>query len=86
MDQDHQPVLVGRVKGLVEHEGLQFRDLDGDGVVSPYEDWRLPVSVRVSDLVGRMTLSEKAGLMLLTSQFIGGNDRPRHFSCRRSFW
>ena len=75
-----QPALSARVKRLVDHEGLQFRDLDGDGVVSPYEDWRLPVIVRVADLVGRMTLSEKAGLMLLTSQFIGGSDRLRHFN------
>jgi beta-glucosidase len=80
MKHDDQPVLIGRVRGLVEHDGLQFRDLDGDGVVSPYEDWRLPVSVRVSDLVSRMTLSEKAGLLLLTSQFIGGSDRLRHFN------
>ncbi len=80
MTRNHQPVLSGRVKGLVDHDGLQFRDLDSDGVVSPYEDWRLPVSVRVADLVGRMTLSEKAGLMLLTSQFIGGSDRLRHFN------
>ncbi len=80
MTLNQQPVLGGRVKGLIEHEGQQFRDLDGDGVISPYEDWRLPVAVRVADLVGRMTLSEKAGLMLLTSQFIGADDRFRNFN------
>jgi beta-glucosidase len=76
----HQPLLSQRVKAPIDHDGLQFRDLDGDGVVSPYEDWRLPVSDRVADLVGRMTLSEKAGLMLLTSQFIGANDRFKNFN------
>jgi beta-glucosidase len=80
MTSSYQPTLNGRVKGLVGHDGLQFRDLDGDGVVSPYEDWRLPVSERVADLVGRMTLAEKAGLMLLTSQFIGGSERFGNFN------
>jgi beta-glucosidase len=75
-----QPTLSSRVKGLIDHDGLQFRDLDGDGIVSPYEDWRLPVTIRVADLVGRMTLPEKAGLMLLTSQFIGGSDRLPFFN------
>jgi beta-glucosidase len=75
-----QPVLSQRVRDLIEFEGLQFRDLDGDGVVSAYEDWRLPVSDRVADLVRRMTLSEKAGLMLLTSQFIGADDRFKNFN------
>lgn len=80
MTRTQQPTLSARVNALIDHDGLQFRDLDGDGVVSPYEDWRLPVSVRVADLVGRMTLSEKAGLMLLTSQFIGADDRFRNFN------
>ncbi len=49
---------------MIRHEGEWFRDLDHDGQVSPYEDWRLPVEVRARDLVGRMTLAEKVGLML----------------------
>lgn len=43
-----------------------FRDLNGNGVMDPYEDPRLPVAERVADLVGRMTLAEKAGLMIHT--------------------
>jgi beta-glucosidase len=50
-----QPLIV---------DGEQFRDLDHDGQLAPYEDWRLPTDVRVADLVGRMTLAEKAGCML----------------------
>ena len=48
----------------IQHEGQWFRDLDHDGRVSPYEDWRLPVAVRARDLAARMTLEEKVGLML----------------------
>lgn len=51
-------------QGAIHHEGQWFRDLDHDGQVSPYEDWRLPVEVRARDLLGRMTLAEKVGVML----------------------
>jgi beta-glucosidase len=46
---------------------LSFKDLNRNGVLDPYEDWRLPVAKRVADLVSRMTLEEKAGLMQITS-------------------
>lgn len=62
-----QPRLGARVKPTVELDGLLFRDLDGDGRLSPYEDWRLLARERAADLVGRMTLEEKAGLMLIDS-------------------
>ncbi|MEY2882638.1 MAG: hypothetical protein RL490_362 [Pseudomonadota bacterium] len=48
----------------IKHEGHWFRDLDHDGRVSSYEDWRLPVDVRAQDLLSRMTMAEKAGLMM----------------------
>jgi beta-glucosidase len=44
-------------------DGLTFRDLDHDGVLAPYEDHRLSSAMRADDLLGRMTLSEKAGTM-----------------------
>ena len=40
-----------------------FRDLNGNGRLDPYEDTRRPVDERVDDLLGQMTLEEKAGLM-----------------------
>ena len=48
----------------IQHEGHMFVDLDHDGVVAPYEDWRLPAAERARDLLGRMTLAEKVGQML----------------------
>ncbi|MCB1643805.1 MAG: glycoside hydrolase family 3 protein [Pseudomonadales bacterium] len=48
----------------IDLDGLRFRDLDHDGVLAPYEDWRLPPEVRVADLLGRMTLDEKVGVLL----------------------
>ena len=40
-----------------------FRDLNHNGTMEPYEDPGRPVAERVEDLVGRMTLEEKAGLL-----------------------
>ena len=60
-----QPKLQTRTVSTVEHEGLKFKDLNKNGKVDPYEDWRLTPQQRSEDLVGRMTLEEKAGMMLI---------------------
>ena len=36
------------------------RDLNKNGTIEPYENWRLPVGVRVRDLMSRMSKTEKA--------------------------
>jgi beta-glucosidase len=58
-----QPVLGSR-SGAILAVGLKFRDLDRDGRLSPYEDWRLDAARRAADLTARMTLDEKAGAMM----------------------
>ncbi|WP_377644269.1 glycoside hydrolase family 3 protein [Oryzobacter terrae] len=47
-------------------EGVAFRDLNGNGVMDPYEDPRLAPEARVEDLLGRLSLEEKVGLMFQT--------------------
>ncbi|MFI6343956.1 glycoside hydrolase family 3 C-terminal domain-containing protein [Streptomyces sp. NPDC050560] len=44
------------------------RDLNKNGTVEPYEDWKLPVAQRVDDLLGRMTPEEKAYQMFYNVQ------------------
>ena len=51
---------------LTSPEGVEYRDLNGNGQMDPYEDPRRPVDERVEDLLGRMSLEEKAGLMFQT--------------------
>ena len=45
-------------------DGLAFKDLNKNGKLDKYEDWRLPVSERVKDLASQMSLEQIAGLML----------------------
>ena len=47
-------------------DGTVFRDLNGNGIMDPYENPALPVAERVEDLLGRLSLEEKAGLMFHT--------------------
>jgi beta-glucosidase len=47
--------------------GLKFKDLNKNGQLDPYEDWRLPVDVRAKDLAGRMSIEQIAGLMLYSA-------------------
>ncbi|MDP3912503.1 MAG: glycoside hydrolase family 3 N-terminal domain-containing protein [Bacteroidota bacterium] len=43
---------------------LAFKDLNKNGTVDPYEDWRLPVDERAKDLATKMSVEQIAGLML----------------------
>jgi beta-glucosidase-like glycosyl hydrolase len=47
-------------------EGVEYRDLNGNDRMDPFEDPRLPVESRVDDLLGRLSLEEKVGLMFQT--------------------
>ena len=47
-------------------DGTRFRDLNGNGVMDPYEDPRLTPEERTADLLARLSLEEKAGLMFQT--------------------
>ena len=62
-----QPKIEARVAPLLKVDGMTFKDLNRNGVLDPYEDWRLPIDRRVADLVSRMTMEEKAGLMFHAS-------------------
>lgn len=59
-----QPVLVARSAPTLTVDGLHFKDLNRNGRLDVYEDWRKSPAKRADDLVKQMTLSEKAGLMM----------------------
>lgn len=62
-----QPYVEVRSARIIEVEGLRFRDLNHNGQVDAYEDWRLTPSERAADLTARMNLHEKAGLLVHAS-------------------
>ena len=68
-----QSQLDARSLSVVSVEGHQFKDHNKNGSLDPYEDWRLSVEQRVADLLDRMTLEEKAGLMAHPALNMGEN-------------
>jgi beta-glucosidase len=70
-----QPELGHRTVNLIEQDGLQFKDLDGSGTLTPYEDWRLGAAERARDLLRRLSLAQKAGLMMHGTLVLDGEGR-----------
>ena len=59
-----QPELVARVKNIIEVDGCQFKDLNDNGALDPYEDWRLTPEERAEDLLSQMDATQKASQMV----------------------
>lgn len=49
---------------LIVVDGFAFKDLNKNGRLDKYEDWRLPADVRAKDLATQMSVEQIAGLML----------------------
>jgi len=52
---------------ILEMDGLAFKDLNQNGQLDKYEDWRLTPEERARDLASRMSIEQIAGLMLYSS-------------------
>lgn len=58
-------VKLGYLNGytdILDVDGLKFKDLNKNGQLDVYEDWRADIDARVKDLYDQMTLEERAGL------------------------
>jgi beta-glucosidase len=51
-------------------DDIPFRDLNKNGKLDVYEDPRQPIEARVEDLLGQMTLEEKAGVMFINGSVV----------------
>jgi beta-glucosidase len=49
---------------ILEVDGFAFKDLNKNGALDPYEDWRLSIEERIADLSNKMSIEQIAGLML----------------------
>ena len=74
----------GSTLGYNQHSGVKiltiggfaFKDLNKNGKLDKYEDWRLSSEERAKDLASQLSLDEIAGLMLYSAhQQIPGNDK-----------
>jgi beta-glucosidase len=61
-------------------EGVDYRDLNKNGRMDPYENSRLAMEERVDDLLSQMTLEEKAGMLFINGAPINADgsieDKP----------
>ena len=49
---------------IIEDSGYAFKDLNKNGQLDNYEDWRLSANERAKDLASKLSVEEIAGLML----------------------
>jgi len=68
-----QPKIGSRQVPVLVVDGLRFRDLNRNGQLDAYEDWRLSPELRSVDLTSRMSLAEKAGTMLHGTLLVEGD-------------
>ncbi len=61
------PVLGYSSVSTITEKGLLFKDLNRNGALDPYEDWRLPAEKRAADLASRMSVEQICGLMIYSS-------------------
>jgi beta-glucosidase len=54
-------------------DGFAYRDLNKNGRLDVYEDPRQPLEARIDDLLGQMTLEEKAGLMFMDGAMVNND-------------
>ncbi|MCW5965515.1 MAG: glycoside hydrolase family 3 C-terminal domain-containing protein [Bryobacterales bacterium] len=52
---------------LLTKDGFAFKDLNRNGELDKYEDWRLPSEERARDLASKMSVKQIAGLMLYSA-------------------
>jgi beta-glucosidase len=72
---------------LIFYKGFAFKDLNKNGKLDKYEDWRLSADERAKDLASKLSIEQIAGLMLYSAhqsipagsnRFMGGtyNGKP----------
>lgn len=71
---DTQAALSSTTKNIIEVDGLKFRDLNGNGSLDVYEDWRADIEDRITDLLSQLTLDEEVGLLMHANS--GGTFSP----------
>ena len=69
---------------IIVQDGFAFKDLDNNGKLDPFEDWRLPLTTRVRDFTNRFVLWQendclyyKKGKIELSEEYMQWIDSKR---------
>ena len=65
--------LIGKEAPVLSIDGHDFRDLNKNGKLDAYEDYRVNIEDRITNLIGQMSLEEKAGTMFITMAAMNSN-------------
>lgn len=65
---------------LLERDGFVFKDLNRNGVLDVYEDWRRPLADRADNLAALLSIDEIAGLMLYSEHQAVPTDSAGYWS------
>lgn len=72
--------IYAKSKNIITVEEIEFKDLNNNGKLDIYEDWRKSSEERAKDLVNQMTLEEKAGMILINTQTMGVNQGNKDYT------
>lgn len=63
-------------RGIIEKDGLYFKDIDGTGEVTAVNDWRLPAKERAKAYAETLTVEEKVGQLFISDWRMGKYPSP----------
>ena len=69
---DRPRLSAASTEKFMRVDGEWFKDMDGNGALDAYEDWRLTSQERAADLLTKMSLEQKAGTLAFGG--IGGKN------------
>lgn len=65
-DEASGQVMLSYIEGvtpILDVDGLKFKDMNKNGTLDVYEDWRVDTDTRVADIISQMTPEEEVGLL-----------------------
>ena len=68
---ENGPEIGVTKKGVIEQDGLYFKDINGDGKLNAYKDWRNAPEDRAAALTKELPLEQKLGLLFVNSWKMG---------------
>ena len=83
-DETTGQVELGYIEGvtpILEVDGLKFKDMNKNGTLDVYEDWRAETDDRIADLIAQMTPFEEVGLLFcVNTQLADARNKVKDFA------